>query len=53
MQEYRKVRELYLVWGRGVTEDSTYLTNIFFLITDKILLALKFELTHKYSDSKS
>ena len=38
-----------LWWGRGVIEDTTYLKNI----TDKILLALKFELTQKYSASKS
>ena len=38
-----------LVWGRGVIKDTTYLMNI----TDKILLALKFELTQKYSASKS
>ena len=37
------------VWGRGVIKDTTYLMNI----TDKILMALKFELTQKYSASKS
>ena len=36
------------MWGREVIEDSTYLMKI----TDKILLALKFELTQKYSASK-
>ena len=35
--------------GKGVIEDTTYLVNI----TDRILLALKFELTQKYSVGKS
>ena len=37
-------------WGEGggVIEDTTYLMNI----TNKIVLALKFELTQKYSASK-
>ena len=34
--------------GSGVIEDTTCLMNS----TDKILLALKFELTQKYSASK-
>ena len=34
---------------KGVIEDTTYLMNI----TEKILLVLKFELTQKYSASKS
>ena len=38
----------HLVWGREVIEDTTCLMNI----TDKILLALKFELKQKYSASK-
>ena len=33
------------VGGRGVIEDTTLVMNI----TEKILLALKFEFTHKYS----
>ena len=37
----------HLVWVRGVIEDNTYVMNI----TDKILLALKFEFTQKYSAS--
>ena len=41
-----KLREL---GGGGVIEDTTYLMNI----ADKILLALKFELTQKYSANKS
>ena len=36
--------------GGGGIEDNTYLMK---LITNKILLALKFELTEKYSASKS
>ena len=35
--------------GRRVIKDTTYLVNV----TDKISLALKFELTQKYSASKS
>ena len=37
------------VWGKGVIEDTSYLIKI----TDKILLALKFDFTQKYSASKS
>ena len=39
----------HFVWDRGVIKDTAYLMSI----TDTILLALKFELTHKYSASKS
>ena len=54
---WNRVRELVitslfeedLVWGRKAIEDTTYLINM----TDKILLALKFELTQKESASKS
>ena len=35
--------------GEGVIEDTTCFMNI----TDKILLALKFELTQKYSSTES
>ena len=43
------VRRVPTLSGAGVIEDTTYLVNI----TDKILLALKFDLTQKYSASKS
>ena len=42
-------KRTHLVWGRGVIEDSICVMNI----TDKVLLALKFDLTQKYSASKS
>ena len=37
------------LYGVGVIEDTIYLMKI----TDKILLTLKFEMTQKYSASKS
>ena len=42
-------KKTHLDWSRGVIEDTIYLMNI----TDTILLALTFELTQKYSASKS